>query len=87
MSPEQAHGLAAIARRFGAHINLLPYNPVIETPHRRPTTAEVEEFAAMVAAEGGHATVRGQRGADIDAACGQLRRRAQSDGAGAPAER
>jgi 23S rRNA (adenine2503-C2)-methyltransferase len=70
-----AGSLASIARRFGAHINLIPFNPVTETPHRRPSTDEVRAFEAQVTAAGGHATVRGQRGADIDAACGQLRRR------------
>ncbi|MBA2479928.1 MAG: 23S rRNA (adenine(2503)-C(2))-methyltransferase RlmN, partial [Planctomycetes bacterium] len=75
MTPEHAHSLASVARRFGAHLNLIPFNPVTETPHQRPSTPQVQEFAAMVEAEGGHATVRGQRGADIDAACGQLRRR------------
>jgi 23S rRNA (adenine2503-C2)-methyltransferase len=85
MSDEQARALAHLARRFGAHINLIPFNPVTETPHRRPTTAEVRAFADLVVAEGGNATVRGQRGADIDAACGQLRKRAQDQGGGAPA--
>lgn len=81
MSPEQADGLASLARSFGAHINLIPFNPVTETPHRRPSTAEVREFADAVTAAGGHVTVRGQRGADIDAACGQLRKRAQGPAA------
>lgn len=72
MSPEHAYDLGQLARRFGAHINLIPFNPVIQTPHQRPHWDEVERFAAEVAAAGGHATIRGQRGADIDAACGQL---------------
>jgi 23S rRNA (adenine2503-C2)-methyltransferase len=76
MSPEQARELAGLARRFQAHINLIPFNPVTETVHRRPSTLEVEEFAARVSIAGGNVTIRGQRGADIDAACGQLRRRA-----------
>ncbi len=75
-----ARRLAETARRYGAHINLIPFNPVIETPHRRPTTAEMDAFLAAVTAHGGHATVRGQRGADIDAACGQLKRRAEDAG-------
>nr|MBA3709631.1 23S rRNA (adenine(2503)-C(2))-methyltransferase RlmN [Planctomycetota bacterium] len=75
MTDAHARSLAGVARRFGAHINLIPFNPVSETPHQRPSTDEVRQFAAVVEAEGGHATVRGQRGADIDAACGQLRKR------------
>ncbi|GDY13811.1 50S rRNA methyltransferase [Planctomycetota bacterium] len=78
MTTGHAHDLAKLALRYGAHINLIPFNPVIDTPHRRPTTNEVKGFAAAVASFGGHATVRGQRGADIDAACGQLRRRAEA---------
>ena len=76
MGAAQAAALGGLARRFGAHINLIPYNPVLATPHRRPTAAEVEAFAAAVVAAGGRVTVRGQRGADIDAACGQLAQRA-----------
>jgi 23S rRNA (adenine2503-C2)-methyltransferase len=75
MSPDQAQLLAQLARRYGAHINLIPFNPVIETPHQRPSWDDVEAFAAQVEAAGGHCTVRGQRGADINAACGQLKRK------------
>jgi 23S rRNA (adenine2503-C2)-methyltransferase len=69
-----------VARRFHAHINLIPYNPVMETTHIRPSPDQVARFAALVEELGGHVTVRGQRGADIDAACGQLRRRVQTQG-------
>lgn len=76
MTPEHAASLAAAARPLGAHINLIPFNPVFETGHRRPTPDEVAVFADLLARSGGHATVRGARGSDIDAACGQLKRRA-----------
>jgi 23S rRNA (adenine2503-C2)-methyltransferase len=82
MTPEHARSLAATARGLAAHINLIPFNPVIETPHRRPGRDEVRAFAEAVAAAGGHATVRGSRGTDIDAACGQLKRRAETAGGG-----
>ena len=75
MGDDHARRLAGIARRYGAHINLMPYNPVGGSAHVRPSAEQVADFAARVAALGGHCTVRGQRGADIDAACGQLRRR------------
>jgi 23S rRNA (adenine2503-C2)-methyltransferase len=66
---------------------LIPFNPVFETGHRRPTDAEIAEFERRVTAAGGYVTVRGQRGADIDAACGQLRKRAmQEDGSESLAE-
>jgi 23S rRNA (adenine2503-C2)-methyltransferase len=76
MGEDHARRLADTALRYGAHINLIPFNPVTETGHRRPSTDEVNLFAEQVARFGGHATVRGQRGADIDAACGQLKKRA-----------
>ncbi len=75
MTGAHAEGLAHMARRYGAHINLIPFNPVSDTPHQRPTWDEVEAFAEKVTAAGGHVTVRGQRGADIDAACGQLKKK------------
>lgn len=73
MSDDQAVALAKIAKRYGAHINLIPFNPVDQTPHHRPSWDAVEDFADVITGAGGHATIRGQRGADIDAACGQLR--------------
>ncbi len=75
MSNDHAASLAEVARRYGAHINLIPFNPVFETGHRRPSTEEVRDFAAAVEFHGGVGTVRGQRGADIAAACGQLKLR------------
>ena len=76
MTDEHAESLATLARRYGAHINLIPFNPVTETPHQRPTPEQIDAFTARVMVAGGNCTVRGQRGADIDAACGQLRKRA-----------
>ena len=78
MTPEHARSLASVARRYGAHINLIPFNPVTETPHQRPHYAQVEAFDQLVQSHGGVSTIRGQRGADIDAACGQLKKRAEA---------
>lgn len=75
MRDDQARELAALARRYAAHVNLIPFNPVSATPHQRPSRDEIDRFAAIVAEVGASHTVRGQRGADIDAACGQLARR------------
>lgn len=75
MTDAHAQRLAEVARRFQAHINLIPVNPVSGTPHVRPDPAQVERFASLVATRWDNVTVRGQRGPDIDAACGQLRRR------------
>ena len=88
-STDVALSLARTARDLAAHINLIPFNPVITTGHRRPTPDEVRTFLAIVTNHGGHATVRGSRGTDIDAACGQLKRRdadrGGESGPGAPA--
>lgn len=86
MGEDHARRLAATALRYGAHINLIPFNPVTETAHRRPSTEEVDRFAALVGSHGGHFTIRGQRGADIDAACGQLRRRVMAGAPPSPAQ-
>lgn len=75
MTEVHAESLGRTARSLAAHINLIPFNPVIETAHRAPTRAEVRVFAERVALAGGHVTVRSGRGTDIDAACGQLKRR------------
>lgn len=75
MTEAHAESLAQTGMRFGAHINLIPYNPVMETPHQRPSTDQIRTFDELVRAYGGHTTVRGQRGADIDAACGQLKKK------------
>lgn len=80
MSIDHAERLAGVAQRFNAHVNLIPFNPVFETPHRRPSDDEIDEFARNAHAFGANVTVRGQRGADIDAACGQLRKRVQDAG-------
>jgi len=77
MTPGHADALAVLARRLHAHVNLIPFNPVGETPHTRPDSDQITAFARRTRAAGANATVRGQRGADIDAACGQLRRREQ----------
>lgn len=84
MTPAHAVALARTARGLAAHINLIPFNPVVETGHRHPDRAEVQAFADAVAAAGGHATVRRDRGTDIDAACGQLKRRASGDAEALP---
>jgi 23S rRNA (adenine2503-C2)-methyltransferase len=80
MTQEHAEGLARTARSLAAHINIIPFNPVFETGHRRPSRDEVVAFADAVVAAGGHVTVRGSRGTDIDAACGQLKRRVAGGG-------
>jgi len=65
--------LAALARRLNAKINLIPYNTVQGLPWQRPSEAVQEKFLAALEAQGVTATLRREKGHDIDAACGQLR--------------
>ena len=77
--PEHAAALAALladALPTGpAHVNLIPYNPTPGLTARPTPPARVERFAAVLRQGGVNATIRRNRGTDIDAACGQLRRR------------
>jgi 23S rRNA (adenine2503-C2)-methyltransferase len=56
------------------HVNLIPWNPVYGLQYRRPSRRRVEAFADEVRRRGIAVTVRLERGIEIDAACGQLRR-------------
>jgi 23S rRNA (adenine2503-C2)-methyltransferase len=70
---EQATLLARHARRLHAKVNLIPYNTVEGLPWRRPSDPAIDRFAAVLTAARVTATVRREKGHDIDAACGQLR--------------
>jgi 23S rRNA (adenine2503-C2)-methyltransferase len=64
--------LGSLARKLGAHVNLLPLHPG-GSPDLTPTAAaRIREFRDELAARGIEAVVRRSRGLDIDAACGQL---------------
>jgi 23S rRNA (adenine2503-C2)-methyltransferase len=72
-SPEQAALLAKHARRLHAKVNLIPYNTVEGLPWKRPGDIAIDRFAETLQAAKITATVRREKGHDIDAACGQLR--------------
>jgi 23S rRNA (adenine2503-C2)-methyltransferase len=72
-SLDQATLLAKHARRLHAKVNLIPYNTVEGLSWRRPGDAVIDRFAAVLIAANVTATVRREKGHDIDAACGQLR--------------
>lgn len=76
---EDAQALARVAGRMRSHVNLLAYNPVERLPYRRPAQQAVAHFLTTLRSKGINAHLRRSRGLDIDAACGQLRRR-HSDG-------
>jgi 23S rRNA (adenine2503-C2)-methyltransferase len=67
-----ASELAAFARPLGAHVNLIPLNPTPGYPVVGSSADRVRRFRDELRALGVNATIRATRGADIDAACGQL---------------
>ena len=73
-SSEMAHKLADLIRCMGAHVNLIPINPVDGSPYSATDDANVHRFQKELEALGVNATVRRRLGTDISAACGQLRR-------------
>ncbi len=70
---EQVKPLATLTRRLHAKVNLIPYNRVEGLPWQRPTDDHQEAFLAALSRLGVSATLRREKGHDIDAACGQLR--------------
>ncbi len=72
-SLEQARLLAALAKRLFAKVNLIPYNTVEGLPWERPAEKVCEAFLAVLEKQKVPATLRREKGHDIDAACGQLR--------------
>ena len=72
-TPQQAKALALIARELRAHVNLIPLNPTPGYPATGSSPAVVRAFRDQLVRLGVNATVRRNRGTDIDAACGQLR--------------
>jgi len=80
-APEHARALAELLRRRNAHVNLIPMNGVSELPFHDPTAVRTQEFLAVLERAGVPATVRKRKGADIDAACGQLRLKHSSESA------
>ena len=72
-SLEQAAILARVARRLHAKVNLIPYNTVEGLEWKRPNDKQCRAFRDVLKNAGVQATLRLEKGHDIDAACGQLR--------------
>ena len=75
--PDHAEELAHHLRGFQCHVNLIPYNPIVEAGYDRPDPQRVEQFLQGLHQHHIAASVRYSRGLDADAACGQLRRRVE----------
>lgn len=73
--PEQAKELLALLKGLPAHVNLIPLNHVEESPLKPSTKVAVAAFQNILESGGVTATVRRTLGSDIDASCGQLRRK------------
>ena len=82
---DQIQPLAGLARRLHAKVNLIPYNRVEGLEWRRPSEDRQEAFHAALVRTGVRATLRREKGHEIDAACGQLRLRTDRAAAGAAA--
>ncbi len=72
-----AHLLAKRAREVGAHVNLIPLNHVEESKYGPSTPGHMKAFIKILDDAGVNATVRRKLGGDVDASCGQLRRKMQ----------
>ncbi len=74
---ECADLLAKRLKGIMCHINLIPANPVKENTFKKPDRNKILKFRDWLTDSGINATVRRTLGADIDASCGQLRRKEQ----------
>lgn len=70
---ESAKQLVQYLHDIKCNINLIPYNPVSENDYQKPSNYSIMRFKSLLEQSGKKVTVRLERGADIDAACGQLR--------------
>ena len=70
---ESAKQLVDYLRDIKCNINLIPYNPTEKNDYQKPSNNSIMRFKSLLEQSGKKVTVRLERGADIDAACGQLR--------------
>lgn len=80
--PVEARQLANLLRGRQAHVNLIPFNDVPGLPYRRPSPDAQQTFVDALKRAGVSVKVRKRKGADIDAACGQLRRAVEAETSG-----
>ena len=79
-APEQAELLAKKLDGMQAHVNMIPLNNVEESGLKCSSHAAIERFQKILESHGVTATVRRTLGSDIDASCGQLRRKFERKG-------
>ena len=74
-SPEEARRLACLTEGLLCHINLIPVNPIEERDYRQSGTDAIFKFKNVLENCGRNVTIRREMGRDIQAACGQLRKK------------
>jgi len=74
-TPEHAKQLLSLLKGLPSHVNMIPLNHVEESPYKPSTKSAVAAFQKILEDGGVTATVRRTLGSDIDASCGQLRRK------------
>lgn len=77
-SQQEAEALSKLAKPIGAHINLIPVNPIKERDFTPTDHEKVLAFKNKLEKNGINGTIRREMGRDIDGACGQLRRKVMS---------
>ena len=73
--PVHAQELASRLKGFPCHVNLIPVNPIKERDFKQSMPQSVMEFKKILEKNRVNVTIRREMGADINAACGQLRRK------------
>ncbi|MBP3326519.1 MAG: 23S rRNA (adenine(2503)-C(2))-methyltransferase RlmN [Coprococcus sp.] len=74
-SSEHAARLAGLIKGKNCHVNLIPVNPIKEREYCRSSEDSIEKFKYILEKNQINVTIRRSMGRDIDAACGQLRRK------------
>ncbi len=75
--PQHAKQLAGLLVGRKAHVNLIPWNDVEGLPYNRPQDADLQYLIDTLRKSGVSVKVRKRKGSEIDAACGQLRRKVE----------
>ena len=78
-SIDAAKELAYAIAKLKSNVNLIVYNQNEKSPYKKPSKENVLKFKYILEASGKKVTVRLERGADIDAACGQLASKAKKN--------
>jgi len=81
LNDQLAHAkeLLQLIRGMNVGVNLIPYNPTSHAPYQRSSKTAIHKFFDFLQSKNINATIRKEFGNDIDASCGQLKARYDSD--------